>query len=513
MSLYPADFVELYRREGLWLDETFATFFADAANRFSDAEAVVGPDHTGVEHRLTYRELADYSAQAAGVLAAHGVGQGDFVVVQLPNIVEYVVAIGAVFRLGARPVFALPAHRQAELTHFVNQSGAKALITTGVWNGFDHRELARELNITTLVVAEDPQEFSRFTFADWVEAKPVPAAQVDPLDIAFLQVSGGTTGIPKLIPRSHADYLYSVRESARICELTPETRFLVVLPSTSFTLVARERITLCALVPPLALAWLAMAPVLQPDLSSLKVLQVGGAKFTPEAAKRITPELGCRLQQVFGMAEGLVNYTRPDDSEELVIGTQGRPMSPFDEVRVVDDAGNDVPPGERGRLLTRGPYTIRGYWGGADKESFTEDGFYASGDLVRQLPSGHLIVEGRDKDQINRGGEKISAEEIEDHLISHDLVHDAAIIAVPDRLQGERSYAFVVLTDGARLDATVLRDYLRKRRVADYKIPDYFEFAESFPTTGVGKTNRRELRRIVQEYVSAKTQQQEESTN
>ena len=490
MSLYPADFVELYRREGLWLDETFATFFADAANRFSDAEAVVGPDHAGVEHRLTYRELADYSAQAAGVLAAHGVGQGDFVVVQLPNIVEYVVAIGAVFRLGARPVFALPAHRQAEL-----------------------------------------------------EAKPVPAAQVDPLDIAFLQVSGGTTGIPKLIPRSHADYLYSVRESARICELTPETRFLVVLPvshnftmsspgilgvlwsggtivlcpeptpSTSFTLVARERITLCALVPPLALAWLAMAPVLQPDLSSLKVLQVGGAKFTPEAAKRITPELGCRLQQVFGMAEGLVNYTRPDDSEELVIGTQGRPMSPFDEVRVVDDAGNDVPPGERGRLLTRGPYTIRGYWGGVDQESFTEDGFYASGDLVRQLPSGHLIVEGRDKDQINRGGEKISAEEIEDHLISHDLVHDAAIIAVPDRLQGERSYAFVVLTDGARLDATVLRDYLRKRGVADYKIPDYFEFAESFPTTGVGKTNRRELRRIVQEYVSAKTQQEEESTN
>ena len=188
-------------------------------------------------------------------------------------------------------------------------------------------------------------------------------------------------------------------------------------------------------------------------------------------------------------------------------------MSPFDEVRVVDDAGNDVPPGERGRLLTRGPYTIRGYWGGVDKESFTKDGFYASGDLVRQLPSGHLIVEGRDKDQINRGGEKISAEEIEDHLISHDLVHDAAIIAVPDRLQGERSYAFVVLTDGARLDATVLRYYLRKRGVADYKIPDYFEFAESFPTTGVGKTNRRELRRIVQEYVSAKTQQQEESTN
>jgi len=543
MSLYPADFVELYQREGLWLDETFATFFADAANRFSDAEAVVGPDHANVEHRMTYRELADYSAQAAGVLAAHGVGQGDFVVVQLPNIVEYVVAIGAVFRLGARPVFALPAHRQAELTHFVNQSGAKALITTGVWNGFDHRELARELNITTLVVAEDPQEFSRFTFTDWAEAKPIPAAQVDSLDIAFLQVSGGTTGIPKLIPRSHADYLYSVRESARICELTPETRFLVVLPvshnftmsspgilgvlwsggtivlcpeptpSTSFTLVARERITLCALVPPLALAWLAMAPALQPDLSSLKVLQVGGAKFTPEAAKRITPELGCRLQQVFGMAEGLVNYTRPDDSEELVIGTQGRPMSPFDEVRVVDDAGNDVPPGERGRLLTRGPYTIRGYWGGADKGSFTEDGFYASGDLVRQLPSGHLIVEGRDKDQINRGGEKISAEEIEDHLISHDLVHDAAIIAVPDRLQGERSYAFVVLTDGARLDATVLRDYLRKRGVADYKIPDYFEFAESFPTTGVGKTNRRELRRIVQEYVSAKTEQQEESTN
>ncbi|MDO4631361.1 MAG: AMP-binding protein [Corynebacterium sp.] len=560
MSLYPADFVEHYQREGLWTADTFTTFFADLAEKYPDNEAVVGPDYAGTQHRFTYQELQAKISQAAHVLAGRGIDRADYVVVQLPNIVEYVVAIGAVFSLGARPVFALPAHRKTELTHFIGQSEAKALITTGVWNGFDHCKLAWELShdfagLTVFIVGDDPQEFSDFALGAWAATTPsTPQTQAtDPTDIAFLQVSGGTTGTPKLIPRSHADYLYSVRESARICELSEATRFLVVLPvshnftmsspgilgvlwaggtivlctdptpSSAFKLVKEEKITLCALVPPLALAWLALNQVLKPDLSTLEVLQVGGAKFTPESAKRVQPELGCRLQQVFGMAEGLVNYTRPEDSEELVVITQGRPMSPFDEVRVVDEDNNDVPSGERGRLLTRGPYTIRGYFHGADQASFTEDGFYASGDLVRQLPSGHLIVEGRDKDQINRGGEKISAEEIEDQLISHPLVYDAAIIAVPDAVQGERSYAFVVratgsdsaesdsLVDapsspdnGAGLDAATLRNYLRDRGVAEYKIPDYFEFAEAFPTTGVGKTNRKELRRIVQQYVSSK---------
>ena len=203
------------------------------------------------------------------------------------------------------------------------------------------------------------------------------------------------------------------------------------------------------LVPPLALHWLDVKPHCNEDLSSLEVLLVGGSKFSAEAAKRIRPVFDCQLQQVFGMAEGLVNYTGLDDPDEIVIHTQGRPMSPYDEVKVVDEEDREVPIGETGHLLTRGPYTIQGYYKAPEHnaKAFTKDGFYRTGDIVRLTQDGYLIVEGRDKDQINRGGEKIAAEEVENHLLAHPAVHDAAIVAMPDYYMGEKSCAFVILRD------------------------------------------------------------------
>ena len=164
------------------------------------------------------------------------------------------------------------------------------------------------------------------------------------------------------------------------------------------------------------------------------MLLVGGAKFLPEAARRVRTELDCTLQQVFGMAEGLVNYTRLDDPETLIVETQGRPISPDDEVLIVDDAGVPVADGQPGDLLTRGPYTIRAYHNDAEANarSFTEDGFYRTGDVVRRTPEGYLVVMGRATDHINRAGEKISAEEVEDHLLAHPAVFDAAVVSVPD---------------------------------------------------------------------------------
>ncbi|MBS4102881.1 (2,3-dihydroxybenzoyl)adenylate synthase, partial [Tsukamurella paurometabola] len=359
-------------------------------------------------------------------------------------------------------------------------------------------------------------------------------ATVDPEGLAFLQLSGGTTGVPKLIPRTHADYLYSVRESARICGLGPGSRFLVVLPVAhnfpmsspgilgvlwaggtvvlgtdpapprAFPLIEAEKVTMTSLVPPLAMLWLQAraggGAGATADLSSLDVLQVGGAKFPPEAARRVAPELGCRLQQVFGMAEGLVNYTRDDDPEDLVLGTQGRAISPDDEVRVLDDDGKPVADGDPGHLWTRGPYTIRGYLGGVDAESFDAEGFYRTGDIVRRLPSGHLVVEGRAKDQINRGGEKIAAEEVENHLLAHPLVIDAAIVAVADEFLGERTCA-VLLTGDDRPTVPDVKKFVRARGVAEYKVPDRVEFVAEFPTTGVGKISRRELRRALADLV------------
>ena len=211
--------------------------------------------------------------------------------------------------------------------------------------------------------------------------------------------------------------------------------------------VEAEQVTITALVPALVIRWLEALEASGEgrfDLSSLEVLQVGGARLVPEVARRIGPAIGCRVQQVFGMAEGLLNYTRLDDPDDVVVETQGRPLSPADELRIVGPDGEPVPDGEPGELLTRGPYTIRGYYraDAHNATAFTADGFYRTGDIVRLDPSGNLTVEGRAKDLINRGGEKISAEEIENLLLAHPAVREAAAVAMPHAVLGEQTCAY-----------------------------------------------------------------------
>ncbi len=146
-------------------------------------------------------------------------------------------------------------------------------------------------------------------------------------------------------------------------------------------------------------------------------------------------------------------------------------------------------------LLTRGPYTIRSYHNdpGANARSFTEDGYYRTGDMVQQLPGGYLVVQGRAGDHINRAGEKISAEEIEDHLLAHAGVFDAAVVSMPDPYLGERSCAFVIAR-GERPSAASLKAWVRGRGLAAFKVPDQVVFVDAFGTTAVGKVSRRELR-------------------
>ncbi|HVW34175.1 MAG TPA: AMP-binding protein, partial [Acidimicrobiia bacterium] len=222
----------------------------------------------------------------------------------------------------------------------------------------------------------------------------------------------------------------------------------------------------------------------------------GGARIADELARQVEPVLGARLQQVFGMAEGLLNYTRLDDPADVIAATQGRPLCPDDEILVVDSDGNPVPDGEPGELLTRGPYTIRGYYRAEahNRRAFTAGGFYRTGDIVRRDAAGNLVVEGRAKDLINRGGEKISAEEIENLLLGHPAVRMAAAVAMPHPVLGEQTCAFLVLRPGDRLDLPALSAYLDSRGVARFKWPERLEVVEALPVTGVGKVDKRKLR-------------------
>lgn len=526
---WPAEFAERYRAAGYWRDETLDGLLRQWAARSGDAVAVVegGPD----DSRLSYAELDGRVDRVASGLRALGIGKADRVVVHLPNTVEFVVVFFALMRCGAVPVLALPAHRHVEIEHFVALAEAVAYVIPERLDGFDYRELATRVaegapSLRHVVVAGgDPGPFVGLDDLPVGTSDPFP--EPDSGEVAVLLISGGTTGKPKLIPRTHRDYAYNARASAEMCELTSDDVYLACLPiahnfplacpgllgafgvgarvvlapapspDVGLSLVERERVTVTALVPPMARMWVEVAEWDTHDRSSFRLLQVGGAKLDAALARRITPALGCRVQQVFGMAEGLLNYTRLDDPDDLIADTQGRPLCPDDEVRVVAPSGHDVEPGEEGELWTRGPYTLRGYYRAPEynASTFTPDGFYRSGDLVRQLSSGHLVVTGRVKDVINRGGENVSAATLEEHLLEHPAIAQAAVFGIPDENVGELVCAVVTLVADAPRAPKLreLRAWLAGRGLARFFNPDKLIVRDSLPFTAVGKIDKREL--------------------
>lgn len=528
---WPTSLATRYRQLGFWQDKTLVDHFRQTASQCGEQVAMID-----AKRQLTYQQAIDEIERLAAGFRAHGIGANDNVIVQLPNCVEFYLSFYALLQIGARPIMALPAHRQRELSFFCQHADVKAMVITEEAAGFDYLSLAKQLldnqpSLEHVFVCQPQQEspvpyMGVHNFGDLYQHGRTDNQDGQADHIAFFQLSGGTTGTPKLIPRTHNDYAYSVQASVDVCQWHTGTRYLCVLPAahnyplsspgalgvfsvggcvvlsqdasanTAFSLIEQYRITDCALVPSIALLWLEAQKRNQCDLSSLSLIQVGGQKLSANVAAQIPQAFACQLQQVFGMAEGLVNYTRLDDPLETIIHTQGRAMSSADEVRVVDEQGNDVPLGQEGYLITQGPYTIRGYYRAPEhnQRAFTDDGFYRTGDLVKMDAAGNLMVTGRDKDQINRGGEKIAAEEIENYLLAHPAIFDAALVAIADPYLGERSLAVVVLKEGQTLSAIGVKRCVRDMGVADYKIPDKVVFCDALPMTPVGKVDKKALR-------------------
>ncbi|KOU08990.1 (2,3-dihydroxybenzoyl)adenylate synthase [Streptomyces sp. ESR1.13] len=520
---WPESAVRTYREQGYWNTDVLGTWTAPAPEGRS-ATALVTADGG-----MTHAELDRAADRTAAGLLQAGLVPGDRVVVQLPNDVDLVVLSLALFRTGILPVYALPAHRSAEITHLVTSSGAVAYVCAERVLDCDFRLVAREVldrteSLRHVFVAGDPGPWTALSSLD---ADPVALPAPEPEDVALFLLSGGTSGPPKLIPRTHADYAYQLRETARLCGVGPESVYLAALPAehnfplgcpgvlgtlrvggtavlapaptadVCFPLIERAGVTITSLVPPLVPLWLDAAGWTDHDLSSLRVVQVGGARLDPQTARQVPKALGCTLQQVYGMAEGLLNYTRLDDPEDVIVHTQGRPLSPADEVRVVREDGTEAEAGETGELFTRGPYTLRGYYRAGERNltRFTEEGYYRTGDLVRRTAEGNFQVVGRINDVVNRGGEKVPTLEVEEHLLAALPLLGAAVFALPDPLMGERTCACVVPKDGAH--PPTLRDVqaaFKGRGVAAYKVPDRLVVLEQLPMTGVGKVDKRALR-------------------
>ncbi|WPF67235.1 (2,3-dihydroxybenzoyl)adenylate synthase [Corynebacterium sp. 22KM0430] len=515
----PEDVAREYRAAGLWTGDHHWRMFTRTVRRYGDSRAV-----TDRYRSLTWVELAETAAQASAHLAALGVRRGDGVIVQMPNSVAFLETLLGIWRLGAIPVMTLPAHGSTEIAYFADTAPARHYVGPAKGDRH-HARVIRDLEqghpeVTRIAVD------TRSADSPW-GTHPIPEpVDVSPDELAFLQLSGGTTGTPKMIPKTHDDYLYSVRASLDVCDLGEGDTLLTVLPAahnfsmsspgilgammvgahivfaadpsptTVLPLIEKHRVTHGALVPPMLLSYLNSSERPRHDLSSLRTLWVGGAKLSAAAARRVKPELGCQLQQVFGMAEGLVNYTRLDDAEEIVVTTQGRPASPWDEVRLIDAEGRDVPAGEPGELITRGPYTIRRYHRNpeANARSFTPEGFYRTGDIATRDAQGNITVVGRAKDQINRGGEKVAPEAVENALLGHPDVHDVSVVGIEDEVLGEKILAYVIPQEGRELSSLGLRKFARESGLSSFAVPDVVEIVAEFPYTGVGKVSKKQQR-------------------
>jgi 2,3-dihydroxybenzoate-AMP ligase len=538
---WPEAAAQRYRDAGLWEGLTVAEMVARSARRNPGKVAVIFGDR-----RISYEELVTESRRLALGLLELGLEPLDRAVLQLPNLPEFVTTYLALNWIGAIPVTALRAHRHAEVRHFIRASGASAYFIADTVGGFDYRPMAAEMSaefplLRHVVVAGQaaPGQTVLASHVAWTADREaldaaLHAARPAAEDVSTMLLSGGTTSMSKLIPRTHNDYVLNARLCAQAGGFDASTVFMAVLPlghnynlaspgmlgtfyaggtlviakSTDtadlFETIERERVTVVAAVVPLIANWLNSEVPRSFDLSSLRVVQNGGARLAPELRSRVRQELGCVPQEVYGTAEGLINMVRLNDPDDLLLESSGAPVSEFDEIMVLDDAGNEVPDGEPGELVVRGPYTINGYYNAPEKnaEAFTADGFYRMGDIVRKRGR-YVYTEGRRKDLINRGGEKISCDEVENLIFGLPQVKQVSLVAMPDPVFGEKACACVVLKPGTRLDFDELIAHLRAQHIASFKLPERLELMPSFPVSPVGKILKRELRELIAAKVEA----------
>ncbi|MDL9998648.1 AMP-binding protein [Variovorax sp. J22P240] len=530
---WPAEAAQKFRQLGLWEDLTVAEMVERTMRAAPEKTALVFNDR-----RISYAELVRSSRQLAMALLDLGLKPRDRVVVQLPNVPEFVIAYLALNWMGAIPVMALRAHRHAEVRHFIRASGATAYLVPDVVGNFDYRPMAAEMAaefpfLRHVIVAGEPAPGQRAldplidggVGEDDQSTARLLAARPAPDEVSTMLLSGGTTSVSKLIPRTHNDYVLNARLCAQAAGFDRETVFMAILPlghnynlaspgllgtfyaggtvviaagtdmEATFASVERERVSAIASVVPLISNWLNSDVPKRFDLSSLKVVQNGGARLAPELRTRLREQFGCTPQEIYGTAEGLINMTRLDDPNELLLESSGAPVSELDEIKVLDDNDREVPDGETGELVTRGPYTIRGYYNAPEKnaEAFTADGFYRMGDIVRKRGR-YVFTEGRRKDLINRGGEKISCDEIENLIFGLPQVKVVALIGLPDPVFGEKACACVILQPGTTLEFDELISYLRQQKIASFKLPERLEIMDEFPVSPVGKILKRELR-------------------
>jgi 2,3-dihydroxybenzoate-AMP ligase len=522
-----------YTKFRWWAGLTFGDLLDRAADIHPDKEAFVD----GMM-RLTYGEAREKANKLAVGLMDLGIQPLDRVLVQLPNWNEFVYAYFALQKIGAVTVLLIDRYREFEINRLISLTGATSWIVPSRYKKTDYSPIIQDVlkehpemkNVVTVRGDGDQKPFHSLekliAKAEWTEDNMarLAARRPDPMQVAHMGPTGGTTGAPKIVPRTHNSLINGIEYCSKSWEqsiddinllagpighdLTFSKGFIgsvitmgkvVFLDSTDnqdiCATIEREKVTSIIWVPTLAQRLLQYEDLRTYDLSSLKKMHSAGGASHPGLVRDVTEKMAMKFYNGYGGTEGMTTITRTTDDLEVICRTVGRPTCPYDTYKVIDKDGKALPPGEPGELVLKGPGVFTGYYSNPEenKAIFTRDGFFKTGDVAKIDEKGYITITGRIKEMINRGGESISATEIERLITLHPEVAAVAVIPMPDPLMGERVCAYIQPKTGARLTFEGIISFLKEQKASVLQLPERIEFIDAMPYTGAQKTDKRFL--------------------
>lgn len=533
----PADELRRYLEAGLLTRETMGEVLRESFQRHAHRTAIA--NHEGT---WTYRELDEITDRLGAALLETGLVPLDRVVFQIANTPELLFGFIACLKAGLIPICTLAAHREQEIGYLANHGAARAHLVQGDDPRFDDVAFAEQMraqipSMRWLLQARGAPRRGALGFRDLVDGMPLARAReklaslsLDPFQVAVFQLSGGTTGVPKIIPRFHNEYIYNMRAVGQFCGYAPDDCLFMPMPMMHNLnmgccfgpfLLAGGKIALAAGLDAQSLGdvfrsheptWTAMAgPLverLKPLIRSgqLPIASLRGV-ISANNAPALRELLQAHVRHIFGMTEGVIMLTRPDDPQEVQDTMVGRPVSPMDVVKLyrIGTEEEITEPGVVGECAFAGPYTIHGYYDAPERnaQAFTSRGYYRSGDLMLFQDIGgqrYWRFMGRTKDVVDRAGEKVNCEEVETLVVHHPAIVACAVTGMPDPVYGERVCVFVTLADGhAAPGVTELGAFLQQQGLAKFKWPERIEVLPELPLTKAGKLNKAALKDLLRQ--------------
>jgi len=544
---YDREEIKKNLKEGYWDKTILSDYWDRNAKQWPNKEALV--DSTG--SRLTWAQAKQQIDRIALALVKDLKLERDArLMVQLPNCVEQVLVRLACEKAGILSIAEMTTFRQTEIKEIASLTQAVGIVIPKEYRDFDHYQMVKELQMESphlkhiIVMGDDVpgdcislKEIMEHPYEKEYKPSELEARKLDAIEeVGFLVTSTGTTGLPKLIEhRIAAREIWTAKAHIGNWQLGPDDCVLAIAPLAgaaggtpvyvtapvagakialeylyreegTLEFMEKERVTVIALVPT-QLARLLQLPLHKYDLSSLRIVKTAGGYLPPPLAKEAEEKFHCPILGTYGTQDtGSISGVPITATEEQRYTTVGR-LHPGIEIKILDDEGKEVKPGGVGTLWFKGPGNAIGYYRDLEKtlsEAFDKDGYATPGDLIMVGKDGYLKIMGRKKDIIIRGGQNIYPREIEDYLLAHRKITNAAVVPMPDPLMGERACAFVTVKKGESFTFDEMVEYLKGKKIAMFKVPERLEVVESFPIVGdSGKIDKKVLAKTIADKLKA----------